>query len=61
MQAHSRGAPDLTHMRRGEAGPQGPPLLSMSKKSLAFFDMLSDILTCVKMFSTVRESGGSLV
>ena len=32
---------------------------SVSKKSLDFFDTLSDILTCVKMSSTARESGGS--
>ena len=37
----------------------GCRLLSVSKKSLDFFDTLSDILTCVKMFSTARESGGS--
>ena len=35
------------------------PRSSVSKKSRDFFDTLSDILTCVKMFSTARESGGS--
>ena len=46
-------------MRQRRRAAPGAALLSVSKKSLDFFDTLSDILTCVKMFLTVRESGGS--
>ena len=48
-------------LRGKKPAPEPRGRLSVSKKSRDFFDTLSDILTCVKMFSTARESGGSLV